>query len=126
MELPCGRAECVYKAIEKMLDKMKSDVAKKQNITYPEQVMVARIYEIVSNQLAEACRRKFEIKPENCIPNISTQIEKISMDTFILLKSLKEDEIITEDYQKNLFDILVGMNPELKEQVEKDRDKGLI
>ena len=125
-EIPCGRNECIYKSIEEMLKKMKEDVAKKQNITYPEQITVAKIYEIITNQLAEACRRKFEIRPENCIPNINTQIEKISMDTFIMLGSLSGDGVITEDYKKGLSETLIKMNPELKEQVEKDTAQGLI
>jgi hypothetical protein len=123
--IPCGRTECVYRAIEGMLKKMKEDIAKTQSIAHPEQIVVAKMYNIVAAQLAEACRKKFGIPLKNCIPGIAEHNEKVSMDTFILLSTLK-DGIITEEYEKELFEMLKKMNPDLKQQVESDREKGLL
>lgn len=124
MQLPCGRGECVFKAIEEMIARMKEEVAKRQNIPYKEQIVVAEIYNINANTLAEACRRKFKVSLENCITK--SKKSQVSMDTFIFLNTLKEDGLISEEYKNELFDSLVEMKPEIKEQVEKDRGLGII
>jgi len=122
--LTCGRTECIFKAIEEMITGMKQEVVKRQNIPYNEQIVVAGIYNVNTNTLAEACRRKFKIRLKNCI----TQNKKsqLTMDTFIFLNTLKEDGLISEEYKNELFDSLVEMKPELKEKVEKDRELGIL
>jgi len=123
-DLPCGRNECIFKAVQEMITGMKEEVAKRQNIVHSEQIVVAEIYNVNANSLAEACRRKFKINLKNCI----TQNKKsqLTMDTFIFLNTLKEDGLITEEYKNKLFDSLVEMNPKLKEKVEKDRELGIL
>jgi len=123
--LPCGRTECVFKAVKRTIQKMKEDIAKRQKIQYPEQIVVAKIYDIVASQLAVACRESFQIKVEDCIDNNSSQ-HPITMDTFLLLKQLADDNLITGEYKNILFNTLVKINPKLKQQTEKDRELGLL
>lgn len=122
--LPCDRTECVYKAVKDMIERMKEEVAKRQSIEYPEQLTVAKIYEIVASTLAEACRKKFKVLPANCID--TAKHSEVSMDTFILLSRLREDGLITAEYETEIFQTLLKMKPEIKEQVESDRAKGLL
>jgi hypothetical protein len=119
-----SKKECAYKAVMGMIQKMKEDVAKRQSIAYPEQIEIAKIYYIVANTLAEACKLSHGKKLDHC--EAKDGETDISYDTFILLKQLKEDGYISEDYANKLFDSLVKMKPELKEIVEKDRKTGLL
>lgn len=123
-ELPCGRTECVFKAIEEMIAKMREDIAKKQNIAYTEQIVVAEIYNVTASTLAEACRKKFDVEPSNCIDK--EHKSQVSMDTFILLKTIKDDGLISEEYKNDLFDMLLKMGPELEERVKKDKESGIL
>ena len=126
MSLPCGRDECIFKAVETMIEKMKDEVAKKQNIPYPEQIVVAEIYNVTASTLAEACRRKFKIKLKDCVESEKHRKDKVSLDTFILLKQLEEDGLVSSEYAAELFDSLVKIKPEMKEKVEKDREMGIL
>ena len=125
-QLPCGRTECVFKAVQEMIEKMKGEIVSKQNIGYPEQIVVADIYNITASTLAEACRVNFKISLENCVEKEKHKKAEVTMDTFILLKTVNDDGLINEEYKNNLFDALVKINPSLKEQVEKDRDLGIF
>jgi hypothetical protein len=125
-QLPCGRIECVFKAVKKTVQKMKEEIAKTQNIQYPEQIVVAKIYDIVASQLAKACRENFKIKKENCVDSNPNKHHPISIDTFLLLKQLNDDKLITEEYKNTLFDTLLKIDPSLKGRVEKDRESGFL
>lgn len=125
-QLSCGRTECVFKAVEQMIEKMKEEIAAKQNIQYSEQIVVAEIYNLTASILAEACRRGFNVKLENCIESGKHKKREVSLDTFILLKQLKDDNLISAEYEENLFNFLVEIKPEIKEQVEKDRELGIL
>jgi hypothetical protein len=118
--------ECVYKAVQEMIKRMKEEIAKTQNVQYSEQIVVAEIYNIVANNLAEACRVFNKGKKENCTAPDKLKKTEITLDTFILLKQLKEDKMISEEYSEQLFETLLKINPAIKEQVEKDRAVGLI
>jgi argininosuccinate lyase len=48
------------------------------------------------------------------------------MDAFILLKQLKDDGLISEEYYEKLFEGLIKIKPELEAQIREDRAKGLI
>jgi len=124
----CGgeRKECVYAAIQKLLNQMKEDIARVQNIAYADQIVVAKIYDVTANVLADACRRNLKLDAANCEPSKQAKPEQITMDTFILLNQLKEDRFITEEYKQILFDALLKINPAMKKLVDEDRDKGLI
>lgn len=126
MELPCGRTECVFKAILEMIEKMKNEIVEKQNVAYSEQIVVAEIYNITASTLAEACRKSFQIQLDNCLEKEKHKDPQISMDTFILLKTITDDGLITEEYKQKLFDALSQLNPDLKQQVEKDRETGIL
>jgi hypothetical protein len=120
----CERTECVFKSIENMINKMKEEVATNQSIAHPEQIIVAKIYYIVANTLAEACRRISKQNIEDCVAK-----EKnfdVSMDSFILLSRLKEDGYVSEKYAEELFEALIKMKPELEEKIREDRAMGLI
>lgn len=121
----CGREECIYKAIEDMVNKMKEQLAQRQNLPYDEQIVVAKIYDLNAAVLSEACRRKFGIKKKDCEPSSQFKKKNLSMDTFILLNQLKEDGFITEEQKKVIFEALIELNPDIKEIIEKDRS-GLI
>ncbi len=125
MEL-CGRDECIYAVIQTMVNKMKEEVAQRQSISYGEQIVVAKIYDVTAAILAEACRRSLGVEKKNCEPSKQFKLKNLTMDTFILLNQLKDDGLITEKYKKTIFDALVKLKPEIKKQVEEDRNKGLI
>ena len=125
-QLPCGRTECVFKAVEQMVEGMKREVTAKQNVQYSEQVVVAGIYSLTASTLAEACRRGFKVRLNNCVESEKHKKGKVSLDTFILLKQLKDDKFITPEYGDNLFKFLIEMKPEIKEKVEKDRELGIL
>ncbi|MEM7825779.1 MAG: hypothetical protein QW412_02895 [Candidatus Aenigmatarchaeota archaeon] len=122
----CKKEECVFKAIHELIEKMKSDIIKQQEVAYPEQLVVAEIYNIAASTLAEACRKAFGIALEACIEKENHRKANVSIDTFILLKTIAEDKLITEDYKETLFNSLLEMKPELKEIVEKDKETGIL
>ena len=124
--LPRGRTECIFKAVQDMIAKMKEEIVQRQNIGYPEQVVVADIYNITASSLAEACRKSFKISLENCIENEKHKTAAVTMDTFILLKTIFDDGLLNEEYKNKLFDALLELNPDLKEQVEKDKELGIL
>jgi Asp-tRNA(Asn)/Glu-tRNA(Gln) amidotransferase A subunit family amidase len=119
------KAECVYEAVQKMIADMKEQVAKTQNIKYPEQLRVAEIYNVVANNLAVACRTRYG-KIDSCKAPEDVKNSEITMDTFIMLTQLKQDGLISEEYFNALFEGLVKMKPELEPQVRADREKGLL
>jgi hypothetical protein len=123
---PCGRAECIFKAVENMISRMKEEIVKTQSIAYPEQVRVAEIYNIVASTMAEACRKNFKIPLDNCVEKENHKSLQVSMDTFILLKTMLDDALITEEYKNQIFEMLLKMNPDLKEKVEKDKCLGIF
>ena len=114
----CGREECIYDAVQKMIDKMKKEVAERQNIGYEGQIVVAKIYDITADILAEACRRNLKVNTENCEPSKQFKLEQLNMDTFILLNQLKDDGFISEEYKQTIFNSLTDMKPEIKEIVK--------
>ena len=119
------KTECVFQAVQKMIEEMKQQVIKAQNIQYPEQVRVADIYNVVANNLAVACRKKYG-KIDNCKAPEDVKNVEITMDTFILLSQLKQDGLISEEYYEDLFESLVKMKPELESRVRADKEKGLV
>lgn len=125
-QLPCGRIECIFKAVKDMIEKMKEEIVKTQNIAYPEQLTVAEIYNITASTLAEACRKNFKIDLENCVEKENHKDSKVSMDTFILLKTMVDDGLINEEYKNKIFEMLLKINPDLKEKVEKDKALGIF
>ncbi|MEM5793901.1 MAG: hypothetical protein QXS48_03440 [Candidatus Aenigmatarchaeota archaeon] len=124
--LPCKREECIFKAVHELIEKMKSEVVKQQQIAYPEQIVVAEIYNITASTLAKACRKAFNISLDNCLEKNAHREPEVSMDTFILLKTIVDDNLITQDYKEKLFNALVELKPELKEKVEKDKELGIL
>jgi hypothetical protein len=116
--------ECVLKAVHEMISKMKEEVAKSQQIPYPEQIVVAEIYNIVARILCEACKR--QVGPKDCKPEEMKKSDEVTMDAFILLKELKDDGLISEEYYEKLFEGLIKLKPELEEKVREDKAKGLI
>lgn len=124
MEL-CGREECVYKAVEKMVGDMKSEIAKKQNIPYSDQLMVAKIYDLNAAVLSEACRRTNKVDKKDCDASRQFNKKNLSMDTFIFLNQLKEDGFITGEFKEKLFCALLEMDPEIRKMVENDTS-GLV
>lgn len=120
------QSECVHKAIHEMIEKMKEEIAKTQSVTHPEQIRVAEIYYVAADNMAHACRRCYGGKPGGCAAPDALRKENVTMDTFILLKQLREDGLISEEYAEDLFQTLLKMNPSIKETVEADRAKGLI
>lgn len=122
----CGRDECIHKAMQDMINKMKGDVAERQAIAYNEQIVVAQIYDINAAILAEACRRNFKVKRGDCEPSQKFQQKHLTLDTFILLNQLEEDGYISEEHKQTIFDALVKIKPGIKKLIEGDRAKGLI
>jgi len=118
--------ECVHKAIYDMIDRMKQEIAKTQSVTHPEQIRVAEIYYIVADNLAHACRNCYGGKQDGCGAPDALKKENVTMDTFILLKQLRDDNLVSEEYYEDLFQSLVKMKPEMKQQVEKERSTGMI
>lgn len=117
--------ECVFRAVHEMIEKMKEEIAKTQNITYPEQITVAEIYNVVARVLGEACKKQLGER-EGCTAEPMKEGDEVTMDAFILLKQLKEDNLISEEYYEQIFEGLIKMKPEMEEQVRQDRAKGLI
>jgi len=122
----CGRQECVFHSVNNMIENMKREIINSQNVPYHEQLVVADIYYIVASTLAEACRKNFKVDLANCDENEKHKNATVTMDTFILLKQLKDDGLLGEEYEKLLFDVLVKMSPELEQQVKKDRESGIL
>jgi transposase len=102
-----------------MIERMKQEIAKTQNIIYPEQIRVAKIYYLVANALAKACRKSCG-KQKHCKAPSSLKRVKITLDAFILLKQLRDENLISEAYAKKIFNSLLKLKPELKERVSKD------
>ncbi len=123
---PCGRKECVFQAIQDLIERMKEEIVKKQNVAYSEQIVVAKIYDITASTLAEACRKAFNVSLEKCIEKEKHEKPEVSMDTFILLKTIADDKLISQEYKEKLFDSLLKMKPSLKEKVEKDKEIGIL
>jgi len=121
-----GGKECVYLAIRKMVGAMKDEVARTQAVEHPEQIVVARIYDIVAQLLSEACRRNFKMGRQDCDPSAGFKTELVTLDAFILLNQLKEDGYISEEYKRAVFDSLKSVSPEIKKLVEGDAALGLI
>jgi hypothetical protein len=117
MESSCNRKECIYKAVEEVIKKMKEEVAIQSSLN-PEDIVVAEIYYIVSSTLADACRKNSDIKFENCIEFEKHKKPDISMDTFILLNSLSEDGFISKEYRDDLYNVLIKLKPEMKKLIE--------
>ncbi|MFH8086363.1 MAG: hypothetical protein QW609_00885 [Candidatus Aenigmatarchaeota archaeon] len=124
--LPCKREECIFKVVRELIEKMKNEVIKQQKIAYPEQVVVAEIYNITASTLAEACRKAFSISLDNCLEKNLHRKPEVSIDTFILLKTIADDNLVSQDYKERLFNALVELKPELKEKVEKDKEIGIL
>jgi len=122
----CGREKCIYSSVQGMIDNMKKQVAERQEIAYPDQLVVAKIYHIAAAVLSEACRRRFEVDKNDCEPSKRFKIEQLTLDVFILLNQLKEDGYIDEEYKQTIFDELLKINPEIEKVIETDRAKGLI
>jgi hypothetical protein len=110
----CGREQCVYKAVQQMIDRMKDDLTKRQSIAYPEQIVVAKIYDITAAILSEACRRNFCVDRKDCEPSNGFEEKQLTMDTFILLNQLKEDGFVTEEQAKLIFESLVKIKPDIE------------
>lgn len=121
----CGRTECVYRAVQEMIKRMKEDIAKKQNLD-PENIVVADIYNVNAAILAEACRRNFKIKKDECKPSEKFDKKQISFESFILLKILKEDGLISPEYGEELYNALIKIKPQIEALVKADRELGLI
>ncbi|MEM5829760.1 MAG: hypothetical protein QW040_03660 [Candidatus Aenigmatarchaeota archaeon] len=117
--------DCALEAVKEMIDKMRKEIAETQRIPYPEQIVVAEIYNVVSRVLCEACKRQGS-KKENCKPEEMKKGDKLTLDAYILLKQLKDDNLISEEYYEKLFEGLIKIKPELEEQVRKDKARGLI
>jgi len=118
--------ECIHKAIYEMIERMKEEIAKTQTITHPEQIRVAEIYYVAADNMAHACKKCFGGKQDGCAAPDALRKESVTMDTFILLKQLREDGLISEEYAEDLFKALLDMNTAIKATVEADRAKGLI
>ena len=117
--------ECAFQAVQEMIKRMREEVAKTQNIQYPEQIAVAEIYNVVAKIFGEACKRQLG-KREGCTAEPMKKGDELTMDAFILLKQLREDNLISEEYYEQIFEGLIKMKPELEAQVREDRSKGLI
>lgn len=124
--LPCGRDECVYRAIKEMVEKMKKELVHRNPLQAADegQIVVAKIYDIVASVLAKACRNHYKKRINKCLDTVN--VREVTMDVFILLKQLKEENYISEEYYKILSDSLVKMKPEIKELVEMDRAGGIL
>jgi hypothetical protein len=118
-------AECVFRKVHEMVERMKKEIANTQNIQYPEQITVAGIYDVVARVLCEACKRQVG-QSEGCAAEPMKKEDELTLDAFILLKQLKEDNMISEKYYEELFEGLIKIKPELEEKVRQDRAKGLI
>jgi len=122
----CGRHECIFRSVNNMIESMKKEIMSSQNVPYHEQLVVAEIYYITVSTLSEACRKFFKVDLANCDENEKHRSPTVTVDTFILLKQLKDDGLVSEAYEKELFDVLIKMSPELEQQVMKDRGSGIL
>jgi hypothetical protein len=126
----CARYEngepCVYAAFQKMIDRMKGDVAERQSIGHTEQLVVAKIYDLSAAVLAEACRRRFKIKRADCGPTAEYKKKNLKVDVFILLNQLKEDGFITDEYKQTIFQALIDIKPDIEEMIKGSQAQGLI
>lgn len=118
--------ECVYAAFEKMIGKMKKEMAERQDIGYSGQLVVAKIYDISVAVLAEACRRRFGVKRADCGPSAEYKKKNLKLDVFILLNQLKEDGYITDEYKQEIFKALIDIDPEIEKLVGGSAAQGLI
>jgi len=116
--------DCAFFAVKSLVEKMKEEVAKMQSIAYPEQIVVAEIYNMVARVLCEACR-KGNLKKE-CQGEQMKKNDEITIDSFILLKELKDENLISEEYYEKIFESLIKLKPELEEKVRKDKEAGLF
>ena len=116
LEETLEKGDCAFKAIKDMIEGMKSDFAQKANVP-KDQIVVANIYNIVADTLAEACKKAFGKRLGHCHCQNSGQNISVSMDTFILLNTIFEDGMITEGYKAKIFEQLIKMNPSLKNKV---------
>ncbi len=117
--------DCALKAVREIIEKMKSEIAKAQKIPYPEQIKVAEIYNIVARVLCETCKKQIG-KKEECEPENMRAGDEINLDSFILLKQLKDEKLISEEYYEKMFEGLIKMRPELERIVREDRAKGFL
>ncbi|MEM5853924.1 MAG: hypothetical protein QXS37_04600 [Candidatus Aenigmatarchaeota archaeon] len=117
--------ECALGAVNEMIRRMKEELIKTQNIAYPEQIVVAEIYNVTARVLCEACKRQSGMK-EDCKTEGMKKGDEVNMDAFILLKQLKEDGLISEVYYEKVFEGLLKMKPELEKKVKEDREIGLL
>jgi len=125
----CGRNksdECVYAAIQSMINKMKEQLAERQSMLHAEQIVVAKIYDITATILAEACRRNFGIAKSACEPSKQFKLKYLTLDTFILLNQLKEEGLVSEEYKQTIFKALIKVKPEIKKLIKADMSRGLI
>ena len=118
--------ECVYAAFQKMVGKMKDDIAARQSIGHTDQLVLAKIYDMSAAVLAEACRRKFKVKRADCSPTSEYKKKNLSTDVFILLNQIKEDGFITDEYKQTIFDALIEIKPEIEEMVAGGASHGLF
>jgi len=125
IELEAEKKECAYQAIKDLVESMKNDVAQKANIPKG-QIVIADIYNVVADTLAEACKKAFGKKFEHCQCQNPGKNISISMDTFILLKTILEDGKISEEYKARIFEQLIKMNPSLKSKVVQDFESGFL
>lgn len=128
MEL-CGRDkndECVYAAVQSMINKMKEQLAERQSILHTEQIVVAKIYDIAATTLAEACRRNFGVRKAACEPSKQFKLKHLTLDTFILLNQLMEEKFVSEKYKQTVFNALIKVKPEIKKLLKDNIRRGLI
>ncbi|MEM5782625.1 MAG: hypothetical protein QXD43_05560 [Candidatus Aenigmatarchaeota archaeon] len=111
--------------MQEMIKKMKEEISKNQQIPYPEQIVVAKIYDVVSRVLCEACKREYG-KKDDCKPESMNKKDELTMDAFILLKQLKDDGFICEEYYEKLFEGLIKIKPEIEKKAREDKIRGLI
>lgn len=111
------KKDCAYKAIKDMIENMKNDIAQKANVS-KDQIVVANIYNIVADTLAETCKKAFGKRLEHCHCQNSGKNVSVSMDTFILLNTIFEDGMITEGYKAKIFEQLIKTNPSFRNKVK--------
>jgi len=121
----CGRKECVYEAVEKMIKKMKEKISVETGMKEDE-IVIAKIYQINANILAEACRKSFKIKNNLCKSLVKERKKNLTLETFILLKELEEEKLISHEYKEKLFNALIKMKPSIKASVEESKKTGMV
>ena len=118
--------ECVFKAVQDMLQRMKEDIATRQSILHVDQIRVAEIYNLMSYSLAEACKIHSEKIPEHCTLKDRNKKPEVTIDTFIFLNQLKDDGLISEQYYDNIFESLIKINPDIEKKVREDKSRGFL